>query len=207
LRYEYEGADNPRNPAILFKEHAMAQAQTASTTQADTGPSSFNLMKWIAENPDKLKPPIGAKTIFREDDFMVTVVGGPNARTDYHVNQTEEFFFQLKGAVNIRIQHNGKPHDITLPEGHIYLLSANVPHAPMRGPNTVGLIIERIRKPGMTDTHRWYCEKCNNVLFEKTAQIEVLERDMPPVFEAYYSNPDNQNCKKCGHVNPGRPQR
>jgi 3-hydroxyanthranilate 3,4-dioxygenase len=185
----------------------MSQAQTVSKTEASTGPTAFNLMKWIAENPDKLKPPLGAKTIFREEDFMVTVVGGPNTRTDYHVNPTEEFFFQLKGTVTVRIQHEGKPHDIKLSEGSIYLLPANVPHAPMRGPDTVGLIIERIRKHGLMDTHRWYCEKCNNVLFEKTVKIDVLERDMPPVFEAYYSNPDNQTCKKCGTVNPGRPAR
>jgi 3-hydroxyanthranilate 3,4-dioxygenase len=178
----------------------------ASKTEAGQKPSSFNLLKWIKENPHKLKPPIGGNTVFREEDFMVTVVGGPNARTDYHVNQTEEFFFQLEGTVNIRIQHEGKPHDIELPAGHIYLLPANVPHAPMRGPNTVGLIVERVRKNGMTDTHRWYCERCNNVLFEKTAQIEVLERDMPPLFEAYYGDPGNQICKKCGHKNPGRPK-
>src|SRR6516225_1007587 len=134
------------------------------------GPTSFNLMKWIAENPHKLKPPLGAKTVFREDDFMVTVVGGPNARTDYHVNPTEEFFFQIKGDVAIGIQHNGKPYDILLPEGSIYLLPADVPHAPRRGPNTVGLIVKRIRKNGMTDTHRWYCEKCNGVLFEKDGE-------------------------------------
>ena len=102
-------------------------------------------------------------------------------------------------------KHQGKPHDIKLAEGCIYLLPANVPHAPMRGPDTVGLIIERIRKGDLLDTHRWYCEKCNNVLFEKTVKIEVLERDMPPVFEAYYGDPENQHCKKCGNINPGRP--
>jgi 3-hydroxyanthranilate 3,4-dioxygenase len=182
----------------------MAQAQPVPQ---DEKPASFNLMKWIAENPDKLKPPIGAKTIFQLDDFMVTVVGGPNARTDYHVNPTEEFFFQLKGTITLRIQHDGKPHDISLPEGHIYVLPANVPHSPMRGPNTVGLILERIRKAGMKDTFRWYCEKCNNTLFQRTLPIEVLERDLPPAFEAYYGDPDNQKCKKCGHINPGRPPR
>lgn len=183
----------------------MSQAQAVTQAEASTGPQAFNLMKWIAENPDKLKPPLGAKTIFREEDFMITVVGGPNTRTDYHVNPTEEFFFQLKGTVNVRIQHEGKPHDIKLAEGCIYLLPANVPHAPMRGPDTVGLIIERIRKGNLLDTHRWYCEKCNNVLFEKTVKIEVLERDMPPVFEAYYGDAENQHCKKCGNINPGRP--
>lgn len=81
----------------------MSQAQTAAKVEASPAPSAFNLMKWIAENPDKLKPPLGAKTIFQDQDFMVTVVGGPNTRTDYHVNPTEEFFFQLKGTVTIRI--------------------------------------------------------------------------------------------------------
>jgi 3-hydroxyanthranilate 3,4-dioxygenase len=185
----------------------MAQALAAEKqSPANKRPASFNLLSWISENPHELKPPIGANTVFREDDFMVTVVGGPNARTDYHVNPTEEFFFQLEGTVTIRIQHEGKPHDVLLPAGHIYLLAANIPHAPIRGPNTVGLIVERIRKNGMKDTHRWYCESCNNILFEKTVQIDVIERDMPPVFEAYYGNPANQVCKKCGHKNSGRPK-
>ena len=190
----------------------MSQAATAEISARrepaqEKKPASFDLMSWIAENPDKLKPPLGAKTVFRGDDFMVTVVGGPNARTDYHVNPTEEFFFQLKGTVTIRIQHEGKPHDIQLSEGSIYLLGGNVPHAPMRGPDTVGIIVERIRKEAQLDTHRWYCEACNNVLFERTVKIDVLERDMPPIFEAFYGNTDNQLCKACGHRNPGRPTR
>ena len=166
---------------------------------------SFDLMRWIAENRDKLKPPTAAKTIFTMDDFMVTVVGGPNARTDYHVNQTEEFFFQLKGDMTLGIQKDGEARKVHIPEGAIYVLPALVPHAPSRGPNTVGLIVERIRKDGLMDTHRWYCERCNHVLWEKTVFIESLERDMPPIFEAYYSDPQNQVCDECGHVNPGRP--
>ena len=189
----------------------MLDVATSKTEEAASSapakPIALDLMQWIAENPDKLKPPIGAKTIFRGDDFMVTVVGGPNARTDYHVNPTEEFFFQLKGTMCLRIQHEGKPHDIVVPEGHIYLLAPNVPHAPQRPENTVGLILERIRKGDMLDTHRWYCENCNDVLFSRTAKIDVLERDMPPIFEAYYGDPDNQVCKACGHHNPGRPKR
>ena len=176
----------------------------AETTQFVPEPASFDLMRWIEDNRDKLKPPTAAKTVFRMDDFMVTVVGGPNARTDYHVNQTEEFFFQLKGEMTLRIQREGKPHDVKIGEGSIYVLPAGVPHAPMRPAGTVGLIVERIRK-GITDTHRWYCQQCNAVIFEKVAHIEVLERDMPPVFEAYYADPRNQVCERCGHVNPGRP--
>ncbi len=167
--------------------------------------TSFNLMKWIDENRDKLKPPTAAKTVFAQDDFMITVVGGPNARTDYHINQTEEFFFQLKGELKLGIQKDGEAHVVSVPEGSIYLLPAMVPHAPMRGPDTVGIIVERIRKEGTVDAHRWYCQNCNAVLWEKVAFIENLERDMPPIFEEYYSDPQNQICDNCGFQNPGRP--
>ena len=107
--------------------------------------AAFNFQKWIDEHKHLLKPPVGNQMVWKDSELMVTVVGGPNARTDYHINQTEEFFFQLKGTVKVRIQHEGKPHDVVLPEGSIYLLPANTPHAPMRGPDTVGLIVERIR--------------------------------------------------------------
>lgn len=167
--------------------------------------TSFNLMEWIEQNKDQLRPPTAAKTVFAQDDFMTTVVGGPNKRTDYHINQTEELFFQLKGEMQLGLQVDGKVEVVTIGEGQIYLLPAHVPHAPMRGENTVGLIVERIRKDGMTDTHRWYCEKCNSILWEKSVFIENLERDMPLVFEEYYSDPSNQICDFCGHKNPGRP--
>ncbi len=49
----------------------MSQAQTAAKVDVSSAPSAFNLMKWIAENPDKLKPPLGAKTLFQDQDFMV----------------------------------------------------------------------------------------------------------------------------------------
>lgn len=167
--------------------------------------SPFDLLRWITENPDRLKPPTAAHTLFRGTDFMVTVVGGPNTRTDYHVNPTEEFFFQLKGTLTLRTQQQGRVVDIAVPEGSIYLLPALVPHAPQRPAGSVGLILERVRAADHVDCHRWHCQACNHLLFEKSVHIEVLERDMPPVFDAYYADPAHQRCTACGHVNPGRP--
>jgi 3-hydroxyanthranilate 3,4-dioxygenase len=168
---------------------------------ASDGPQAFDLLGWIDGNPAKLQPPTGGMTLLRQQDFMVTVVGGPNFRNDYHINPTEELFFQLEGTATPRIQQHERPHDILLPAGHIYVLGAGIPHSPLRGPNTVGIVVERVRRPGMIDTHRWYCETCNNVLFEKSVAIEIVERDMPPVFAAYYADPNNQVCTRCGHRN------
>jgi 3-hydroxyanthranilate 3,4-dioxygenase len=165
----------------------------------------FNLMQWIAENRDRLKPPTAAYTVLRERDYMITIVGGPNARTDYHINPREEFYFQLYGSMTLRIQSEGRPKDIPISEGQIYLLPRRVPHAPQRTEGSVGLILEAIRQPDEIDTHAWYCESCNHVLFEKSMYLEILERDMPIVFDAYYSRPELRICAHCGHENKGKP--
>ena len=170
------------------------------------GPNPFGLMRWIDDNRDLLKPPTGGQTLWQSDDLMITVVGGPNTRTDFHIDPFEEFFYQIKGDITLRIQEDGAPRDVAIREGEIFLLPRNVPHAPSRPADTVGLIAERKRtRDDPWDAHAWYCEKCNHLLFRKEAFIEVLERDMPPIFDAYYADPANQRCDNCGHVNPGRP--
>ena len=166
----------------------------------------FQLNEWISDNSEKLKPPLGAETLWKDTDLMVTIVGGPNKRTDFHIDPFEEFFFQIKGDITLRIQEDGKARDVVVREGDVFMLPPYVPHAPMRPAGTVGLIAERKRhKDDPVDAFAWYCEKCNHELFRKEAFIDVLERDMPPVFEAYYGDPSNQTCDACGHVNPGRP--
>src|ERR1700743_2145220 len=107
----------------------------------------INFKKWIDEHRGMLKPPIGNQQIWQDAEFMVTVVGGPNARTDFHINEGEEFFYQLAGAMNLRVLEDGKPKDIPIRAGDIFLLPGSVPHSPQRPAGTVGLVIERKRRP------------------------------------------------------------
>ena len=172
-----------------------------------SAPDPFQIQQWISDNGDKLKPPVGGETLWKDSNLMITVVGGPNKRTDYHIDAFEEFFYQIKGDMVLRIQEDGKARDVEIKEGDVFLLPAYVPHAPMRPAGTVGMIAEiKRQKDDPLDGFAWFCEKCDHQIFRKDAHIEVLERDMPPIFEAFYADPANQVCDSCGHENPGRPE-
>jgi len=83
----------------------------------------FNLQKWIDENRHHLKPPVGNKNLYPEGtDYIVMIVAGPNARKDYHYNETEELFYQLEGDINVRIQEDGKAVDVPISAGEMFLL-------------------------------------------------------------------------------------
>jgi 3-hydroxyanthranilate 3,4-dioxygenase len=170
-------------------------------------PPPLNLANWIDRHRDDLSPPAGAKTIWTDTDFIVTVVGGPNDRADYHENSLEEFFFQLKGDMTLRVIDDGERKDIPIREGEIFLLPPHVLHSPQRRANTVGLIVERARPRGVIDAFEWFCDACHARVHRREVQVAGLEQGVNQVIEEYDANPELRACKACGHVNPGRDER
>ena len=161
----------------------------------------LNFRKWIDEHRDLLQPPVGNAQIWEGDrDFMVTVVGGPNARTDYHINEGEEFFYQVEGRIVLRLLQEGKPVEVPLEEGDIFLLPPNTPHSPQRPPRTVGLVIERRRLAGEQDTFLWVCDSCGAELYRESFHLTDLVKQLPPVFARYWGNPAHTTCRQCGRV-------
>ena len=134
----------------------------------------FNLNRWIAENRDSLKPPVGNRNLYKDaGDYIVMIVAGPNARKDYHYNETEELFYQIEGEIEIHIQEQGKKKTIKLQAGDMYLHPAKVPHNPVRHEGSIGLVIERKRKgTAYKDGLQWYCENCNNLLHEVYFELQ-----------------------------------
>lgn len=128
------------------------------------------------------------------------VVGGPNSRKDFHYNESEELFYQVEGDITVRIQEDGKIVDIPVKEGEIFLLPAKTPHSPQRGPNTVGLVIEKVRVGNETDGFLWFCENCDEKLYEEYFPVTDIVSQLPPVMERFYSDESNRTCKKCGTV-------
>src|SRR5690606_32509431 len=110
------------------------------------------LHQWIKENRDLLKPPVGNKNLYPlGEDYIVMIVAGPNARKDYHYNETEELFYQLEGNICVKIQEDGVAKEMHLGPGDMYLHPAKVPHSPAREEGSIGLVIERVRGEGFTD--------------------------------------------------------
>ena len=165
----------------------------------------INFKKWIDENRHLLKPPVGNRQIWENREFMVTVVGGPNSRTDYHINEGEEFFYQVEGDIVLRVMEKGQPKNIEIREGDIFLLPPKVPHSPQRPAGTVGLVLERKRLAEELDGFVWYCPKCGLKLYEEFFHLTNLVTQLPPVFERFYANEAHSTCKSCGtRVTPSK---
>ena len=162
----------------------------------------FNLQKWIDENKDLLKPPVGNKNLYIEaGDFIVMIVGGPNARKDYHFNETEELFYQLEGDILVTVQVEGEKIEVPIKQGDMFLLPANIPHNPVRSANSIGLVIERVRKgTNMKDGLLWFCDNCNNKLHETYFSQENIETDFQSRFKEFYNSEEKRTCSKCNSV-------
>lgn len=165
-------------------------------------PMPFNLRAWIDANRDALRPPVCNKQMFVGSEFIVQVVGGPNARDDYHHDEGPELFYQVEGEMLLRTIQDGKRVDIPIRAGDIFLLPPRVPHSPQRFANTAGLVVERQRRPDELDGFMWFCPACDHKLHEEFLHIADIVADLPPVFERFYSNAAARTCKRCGTVMP-----
>ena len=162
------------------------------------------LLDWIDDHRSELKPPVYNKEIFPGGDFIVQVVGGPNSRTDYHVDEGPELFYQIEGDMLLKTVQDGEFVDIPIREGEIYLLPPRVPHSPQRFKDTVGIVIERKRATHELDGFMWFCARCANKLHEEYLHVGDIVTDLPPVFARFYGNVDARTCKRCGAVAPAK---
>jgi 3-hydroxyanthranilate 3,4-dioxygenase len=166
---------------------------------------AFNFGAWIKEHQHLLKPPVGNQRVFEDADMTVQVVGGPNARTDYHDDPVEEFFYQLKGNMVLKVIDGGRFYDVPIREGDVFLLPPHVRHSPQRPQEgSVGLVVEAARAPDELDAFEWYCFDCQALVHRVEVKVASLVKDLPPLYEAFYANAAARECKSCGAIHPGR---
>lgn len=161
------------------------------------------IIKWIEENGDLLKPPVNNFCLHR-GGFTIMIVGGPNERSDYHINQTPEYFYQFKGTMCLKVVDDGEFKDIFINEGDSFLLPPNVPHNPCRYENTIGIVVEQDRPAGVNDKVRWYCQKCQTVIHEVEFYLTDLGTQIKEAIVKFDADLDARTCKNCGTVNSSR---
>jgi 3-hydroxyanthranilate 3,4-dioxygenase len=166
--------------------------------------AAFNFSAWIDRHAHLLKPPVGNQVVFAETgDLIVQVVGGPNVRTDYHDDPYEEFFYQLRGNMVLRVIEDGRPRDVPIREGEILLIPARLRHSPQRPePGSVGLVVEKVRPADVMDGFEWYCPTCAALVHRIEVNVRSIVSDLPPLFERFYAG--GRECPKCGRVHPGK---
>lgn len=160
----------------------------------------FNLRDWIEAHRDSLQPPVCNRELYAGAEFIVMIVGGPNARKDYHYDPGPELFHQLEGEMLLGTIQDGRRVDIPIREGDIFLLPPGVPHSPQRFSDTVGLVVERQRKPQEQDGFMWFCEACDQKLYEEFLHVADIVADLPPVLDRFWSDPAARTCTRCGAV-------
>jgi 3-hydroxyanthranilate 3,4-dioxygenase len=159
----------------------------------------FNLQGWIDEHRHLLKPPVGNACIWNSH-FLVMIIGGPNQRSDYHISPGEELFYQLEGDIVLRVLEDGKPRDIPIKQGDIFLLPARVPHSPQRPANTIGLVVEN--PVAFTEEHhlRWFCKECGSVLHNVEFQPADIGAQIKSALQQFNNSVELRTCKKCKAV-------
>jgi 3-hydroxyanthranilate 3,4-dioxygenase len=189
--------------AVQFASKSVPTAQrTAPTTRV---PDPINFQKWIDANRHLLRPPVGNQYLYCGDDFIVMVIGGPNTRNDFHVNTTEEWFYQVKGDIAVRIREQGpdgpRMRDVVIREGETWLCPSLVPHRPQRPADTVGLVIERQRPEGDVDNLVFYCDTCGDLVHDAEFHMKDIVVHFAQIMDEFWGGPvAKRTCRKCGKV-------
>ena len=161
----------------------------------------FHAIEWIEANRDSFRPPTGSRVISNDDDFLVMLIAGPNARDDYHVNPHGEIFYQLRGTISVGyVDDDGSFGEAEIREGEMWYCPSFRSHQPRRPADTYGLVIERPSLPDEINLLTWYCSACDSHLHTE----EFSGSPGPDVFKKFTGVEDWRTCVGCGHrtLNP-----
>ncbi len=167
-----------------------------------TLPAPLHLARWIEKYRAELKPPVANRVLWPEGEFIVMVVGGPNRRSDFHLEQGPELFYQLEGDMTLQVIEGGRRRDIVIGAGEMLLLPGGVAHSPQRPAGSVGLVVERRRQAGELDHVIWFCPRCDQEIYRESFHLTDIETQFAPIFARFASHLAYRTCRHCGAVHP-----
>lgn len=160
--------------------------------------SPINLLAWAEKYKDDFQPPVSNKYLYSGEDFFIMLIGGPNARNDFHKTNSEEFFYQIKGDIVVKTYENGRIVDHVLREGDTFFIPGNVPHAPCRPAGTLGLVCERRRPEGEIEHQLFYCENCNALVYDQAFDCKDIVQHFRQSMEDFWADEKRSTCDSCG---------
>ena len=161
----------------------------------------INIRSWVDANIEDFRPPVGNKYLYRGEDFFVMVIGGPNARNDFHKTNSEEYFYQLKGDICVQTIEDGRIVSHVIREGETFFIPPNVPHAPQRPPDTIGVVVERNRPAGEIEHQQFYCDACHELVWDEGFDCKDIVEHFRDSMESFWSDPERSTCS-CGYRVP-----
>lgn len=162
----------------------------------------FGLQAWIDQNMPTALGAIGNKEVFKHSDFIFQIIKGPNARNDFHIDPWDEIFYQLHGHIFVHVIEEERERRIRIGEGELLLLPKNTYHSPRRPPGSVGLVLERPRRPDERDGIAWFCPSCSNRLHRVDFWCDDIEKGLRDVIDALNADVRRRTCTTCGTVLP-----
>lgn len=159
----------------------------------------INIQKWVDEHRHELKPPVGNKYLYDGDDFFVMVVGGPNARNDFHMTDSEEYFYQVTGDIVVTIRDADGLRHVPIREGETFFIPGGIPHSPQRQPGTIGIVVERRRPVGEVEHLQFYCPECSELVMDKAFDCDDIIEHFSRAMEEFWADPAQSTCGNCGH--------
>lgn len=168
----------------------------------------FDFKQWVDNNQQYLKPPVGNKLLHEDSGMIVMVVGGPNTRVDFHDDPVEEWFYQIKGDMMLKIAEGGTIYDVPIREGEVFMMPSHTIHAPQRPNEGFGIVVESPRMAGMREAFQWYCFECEALVH----RIEIpgltdpsyIVTALPQVYDSFHNDMEARTCPDCGAVHPGK---
>jgi 3-hydroxyanthranilate 3,4-dioxygenase len=168
----------------------------------------FNFERWVKDNQESLTPPVSNKLLHQDSGMIVMVVGGPNTRVDFHDDPVEEWFYQIKGDMMLKIAEDGKIYDVPIREGEVFMMPAHTIHAPQRPNEGYGIVVESPRMAGMREAFQWYCFECGTMVHRVEVpgltDSSAIVTELPKVFSGFHSDIEARTCPDCGTLHPGK---
>ncbi|KRR22698.1 3-hydroxyanthranilate 3,4-dioxygenase [Bradyrhizobium retamae] len=144
------------------------------------------------------------EVLWQEPESLAFVARGREYRSEFHVNDSDEFTYMIKNTMNLHYRTpEGREEIIVIPEGSVNFMPAGTPHSPRFPLDAFALIVERGRRQNEIDKFQWFCPKCDGLLHEE--QFVVADYRADPVSQAYrnfFESEKARTCNACGNVMP-----